>query len=323
MSKKSMSRRTALSTVAALGGGACFGFKRAYASAYPNQTVNFIIPYGPGGSFDAYGRKFSALLQQNLPNHVNVEPINTPGAAGREAIFQLLQDKPDGYNISLINIPGILMGKSGGAVNVDKLSWIANLGRDTYGLAVSKSGPIKNVADLQALGKQRTLKFSSTGPGSTDFFAAKVFAASLGINISLVIGYSDSPNSVVAVARGDVDCVVHSLSTLNQMEKSGLVKVIFVFQNGTSLPGVEDAASINKPDLGEIFQWRPVVGPSGLPPEIVSTLSNALVASAKTQDAQSWAAVYGTGLYPLNQTDTVAMVKQQKSLIDKWKSVLS
>jgi tripartite-type tricarboxylate transporter receptor subunit TctC len=320
--KTDLSRRKFLPVAAAFGAGAYIGLGRAQAAAYPSQTINFIIPYGPGGSFDSYGREFSVLLQQNLPSHVNVEPINVPGAAGKEAIFQLLQDPADGYNISMINIPGILIGKKTGGFSLDSLTWIANLGRDSYGLAVAKDGPVQSLADLRALGAKRPLKFSTTGSGSTDFFATKVFAASLGLKVSLVSGYNDSPNSVVAVARGDVDGVVHSLATLKQLEASGLAKIIFVFQNKSPIPGVDDATTIGVPDLGQIFQWRPIVGPPNLPPDVVSTLSNALIASAKSPAAASWAAGLGTTLYPLDQAWTLAMIKTQHALIEKWRSAL-
>lgn len=317
MAKAVLNRRQFSAFMSLAGAGLMLG-RPALAATYPSQTINFIIPYGPGGSFDAYGRKFAQLLQQTIKPSVNVEPINTPGAAGKEAIFELLQDPPDGYNISLINIPGILISKKGGNLDLDKLTWIANLGRDSYGLAVKKDGPIQTVADLRALGAKRTLKFSSTGKGSTDYFATKVFASSLGLKVSLVSGYNDSPNSVVAVARGDVDAVVHSLATLQDMEKTGLAKILFIFQEKSPIPGIEDATSIGKPDLGQIFQWRPVVGPNGLPPDIVNTLSTALVAAAKTSQAQGWAGTVGTTLFPLDHADTLKMLDVQKALVKKW-----
>jgi tripartite-type tricarboxylate transporter receptor subunit TctC len=324
MFRTGLSRRRFLPTAAAaLGAGSFAGLGRARAASFPSQPINFIIPYGPGGSFDAYVREFSVLLEQNLPQHVNVEPINVPGAAGKEAIFQLMQDPPDGYNISLINVPGILMSKKGGNLDLDKLTWIANIGRDSYGLAVAKNGPVQSVADLQALAAKRPLKFSSTGVGSTDYFATKVFTSALGMKVSLVSGYNDSPNSVVAVARGDVDAVVHSLATLQQLEASGLAKIIFVFQEKSPIPGVADATTLGQPDLGKIYQWRPVVGAPGIPPDIAATLSSALVASTKSAAAAKWASGLGTTLYPLDQAGTLDMVKVQKALIAKWQSVLA
>ncbi len=318
-----LSRRHFFPVAAAFAGASAIGFGQAKADSYPSRAINFIIPYGPGGSFDSYGREFSVLLQQNLPNHVNVEPVNTPGAAGKEAIFELIQDKPDGYNISLINVPGILISKKSGNLKLDRLTWIANLGRDSYGLAVGPNSKVKTVADLQALGAKRALKFSSTGKGSTDYFATKVFCASLGVKCELVSGYTDSPNSVVAVTRGDVDAVVHSLATLQQLQASHLAKIIFVFQEKSPIPGVEDATSIGKPDLGQIFQWRPVVGPPKLPADIVATLSTALVKAAKGPAAAKWASGLGTTLFPLDQAGTLSMLHTQEALIQKWQSVVA
>jgi tripartite-type tricarboxylate transporter receptor subunit TctC len=299
------------------------GFVSLGAAPYPNQTINFIIPYSPGGSFDSYGRQFSALLQQRLPAHVNVEPLNVPGAGGRAAIVQLLEDPADGYNISMISIPGILMSKNRNTLNLDKLTWIANLGRDSYGLAVGVHAPIKTIADLRAVGAKRTLKFASSGTGSTDYFASKVFAAALGLRIALVPGYNDSPDSVVAVARGDVDCVVHSLATLQQLQHEGLARILFVFQKTSPIPGIEDATSVGQPDLGKIFQWRPVGGPPNLPPEIVSTLSTALVTAAQSSTARQWASALGTTLCPLDWSQTRDMIQAQEKLVARWHAVLS
>ncbi len=295
--------------------------KPALAAGFPNKTITFVIPYGPGGSFDSYARKFSRLLPDQLPSKVNVIPHNMPGAAGRQAIFQLLQDKPDGYTISMVSIPGILMSKSKD-LPLDNLTWIANLGRDAYGLSVGKDSAIKTVADLQALSAKRPVRFGSSGTGSTDYFATKVFAAALGLNVQMVMGYDESPASVIAVARGDVDCVVHSMAILLQLQQEGLARVLFAFQDKTDLPGVEDALSVGQPDLGEIYQWRPVAAPGGLSPDIVSILSNALIAAAQTDDAKAWAKGLGTTLFPLDEKGTHIMIKAQEELIGKWRSVL-
>jgi len=315
-----MSRRQFL-PAAALGAASLAIPRGAMAQAYPSRPISFIIPYGPGGTHDAYGRKFASLLQTGL-GHATVAPINSPGAAGKQAIFQLLQAPPDGYSISLVAVPGILMTKSSGPIDISKLTWLANLGRDTYGLAVGKNSNIHSVADLKALSAKRPIVFASTGAGSTDYFAVKVFAALLGLKVRLVSGYADSPNSVIAVTRGDVDAVVHSLTTLKQMEQSGLSRTLFVFQDKSGRPGIEDASSVGKPDLGQIFQWRPVVAPPRLPADITARLSKALVAAANSADAKAWAAKLDTALYPLDAAQTVKMIQQQSALVAKWNSVL-
>jgi tripartite-type tricarboxylate transporter receptor subunit TctC len=326
MIRLALSRRNFVGSGAALGLGLLAGAPRkalaGTAEHFPNHPINFIIPYSPGGTFDSFGREFSRLLPDHLPKHVDVVPTNVPGAAGTKALFELYHDQPNGYNISLANVPGIFMQKANGAFDVNKLSWICNLGRDTYGLAVGKSAGINTLADLQALSKKRQLKFSSTGHGSTDYFATKVLASALDLNVRLITGYKGSSSSGVAVARGDVDAVVHSLASLEKMQEAGLVKVIFVFQDKSPIPGVEDATSINQPDLGGIFQWRPVAAPPGMPAAIAKVLTDGLVSAAKSPEAQEWAKKIHATLYPLDQAGTLQMLTQQKQLVKKWHSVI-
>ncbi len=311
----------ALASLAYLGAG-----RAARAAAYPSQPINFIVPDSGGGSFDGYVRKFSEILQKIMKPSVYVEPLTIPGAGGQAAAFNLLQDKPDGYNMGMINVPGIFTIKYNKKKNrnlaLDKLTWVANLGRESYGVAVSTKSDIHNVADLQKRSAQRKVSFSSTGFGSTDYFATRVFASALNLNFNQVLGYTGSAPTMVAVARGDTDAVVHALPTLHSMEASGLIRTIFVFQDKSPLPGIDDATKIGKPELGDLYQWRPVCAPPDLPQEIIDFLSSNLVAAAKQPDAVSWAQAAGTQLYPLDHKDTLAMVEQQKALVDKWAHVL-
>jgi tripartite-type tricarboxylate transporter receptor subunit TctC len=325
-----MFKKSALSRRHLLNGGAavmaaCILPRRGLAATYPDQTINFIVPDSGGGSFDAYVRKFSQLIEPLFKPAVNVEPLTIPGAGGQAAVFNLLHDQPDGYNIGMLNIPGLLTAqydKKRKPIDLSALTWVANLGRESYGVAVSAKSDIHNIADLMKQAQTRKISFSSTGFGSTDYFATRVFATALGMNYRQVLGYTGSSPTMIAVARGDVDAVVHSLATLEAMQGSGLIRIIFSFQDDAPLPGIESAASIGHPELAEIFQWRPVAAPPGLPPEIIKTLSSALVTAANTPAAAAWAKTARTTLFPLDHAGTLQMVASQKQLVEKWKAVL-
>ncbi len=321
---KIFSRRSLLQTSAALGAAACLP-RVAKADAFPSKTISFIVPDSGGGSFDAYVREFSELMQPYLKPHVDVEPLTVPGAGGSAAAFTLLHDAPDGYNIGMLNVPGIFTtqyDKKRTPVDISSLTWVANLGRESYGVAVSAKSDIHNVADLKKLSKTRKISFSSTGFGSTDYFATRVFNAALGLNFRQILGYTGSSPTMVAVARGDVDAVVHSLASLERMQQSGLIRIIFVFQEKSPIPGIDDATTAGLPDLADVYQWRPVAAPPNLPPEIAKILATALVSAAKTPAAAAWAKTAGTQLYPLDQAGALQMVKTQEALVKKWAHVL-
>ncbi len=105
-------------------------------------------------------------------------------------------------------------------------------------------------------------------------------------------------------------------------KKAGLLRPVFVFETASSLPGVEDAGSINQPDLGKFFAWRPVVAPPGVPAEIVAALSGALVTAARSPEALAWSKKVHTTLHPLDQQATLAMLAEQEALVQKYQADL-
>ncbi len=317
---KILTRRQALAATGAAAMVGSLGMAGAARAAHQfNQPVSFVIPFGPGGTFDAYSREFSKLLTTSL--NVNVEPINQPGGGGTMAIFDLFQAKPDGTTISLMDMPGILLRQKQLGQPVRNLTWVATLGRDAFGLAVGAKTQIKTLADLKALSAQRPITFAETGVDSA-YVATRVFIAALGLRAKFVTGYKGSSDSSVAAGRGDVDAVVYALSTVRQMEKAGLLRPVFVFETASSLPGIEDAGSINQPDLGKFFAWRPVVAPPGMPAEIATTLSDALVTAAQSPDALAWSKKVHTTLHPLDQQGTMAMLAEQEALVRKYQADL-
>lgn len=324
--RSKLSRRRVLRAAAAFAPAAAFGMSEdAYAAVFPNRDITFIIPDSGGGSFDPYVREFSRALEEVLKPSVNVEPLTVPGAGGRAAAFQLLHDKPDGYTMGVVNVPGLFTSqysKKNAPLDFTEMTWIANLGRDSYGLGVSQKSDIHTVADLQRLAKKRPVKFASTGFGSTDYFATRVFASATGLDFQQVLGYTGSSPTMIAVARGDVDAVVHSLASLENMQAAGLIRPIFAFQDKSPLPGVEDATSLNIPDLGHIYQWRPVAAPPKMSAEVVQILSSAFMKSAALPSIQAWGKSVKAELYPLDYKATLGMVQSQQELVARWKNVL-
>lgn len=319
MVKLAITRRNSLQFAGAVTASSYLGIRRAAAAdPYPSATINFVIPFGPGGTFDAYGREFSMLLTKSLG--VNVEPINDPGAGGMEAIVALFHEKPDGYTFSLADVPGTQIRKTEPGEPLKNLTWVANLGRDAFGLAVGADSPIKNLADLQAISAKRPIKFAATGVDSA-YVATKIFLAALGLRSEFITGYESSVNSSIAAKRGDVDAVVFSQTAITKMQKSGILKLIFVFQNESPSADVENALSANQPDLGKVFAWRTVVAPPGLPPSVTAKLSSALVAAAKTNEAKAWADKIKATLYPLDHAQTLKMLAEQDVILKKWHSV--
>jgi tripartite-type tricarboxylate transporter receptor subunit TctC len=296
------------------------------AAAYPDRDINFIIPYAPGGGFDAYARIIIDPLAKALPKKVNIIPMNIEGAGGGKATSQLFHARPDGYNIAIISIPGaivqqLIQGKGG--YDLTKMSWIGNMGTDPFGVAVGANSPIRSMADMQALSKRRPIKFTSTGAGSTGRAGAIISSKLLGINSQVITGYKGTSEYLVAAARGDGDAAVCSLTAMQGLAKAGVIRIIASFEAKSSIPGIQDATALGQPELTHIAETRPIAAPPGLPANIQQTLSDALTKALKSSEVTDWAKKNGANLAPATPEQTAKIVDDQTAFINKWKDILS
>ena len=59
---------------------------------------------------------------------------------------------PDGYTIGIMNVPGLtvppMLGKKVVAYNLEDTTWIGNLAKSTYAIAVKADSPINSLAEL-------------------------------------------------------------------------------------------------------------------------------------------------------------------------------
>jgi tripartite-type tricarboxylate transporter receptor subunit TctC len=210
-----------------------------------------------------------------------------------------------------------------GADLLDKLSWIANLGRSSFGLAVNAKSNIKNVDDLKKLSQTRQVVFSSSGKSALSYFAIKLFCKLNDINAKVVVGYKGSTDAMLAVTRGEADATAQSMPTLKPMQDSGYLRTVFVYATKSPLPGVEDATSIGQPDLAEIIQWRVVAAPPGTPPEIVKTLKDAFQNIAGDPATIAWSEKVHVPIFFLGSDATKRAVEGQVDLVRKWQDVLT
>ncbi|MCK9260780.1 MAG: tripartite tricarboxylate transporter substrate binding protein [Azoarcus sp.] len=77
------------------------------AAAYPEQTINYIIPFGPGGESD-----IAARLQEPLFKKLGGQPVAIQykaGAGGAAAWAQLNSMTADGYTMMGTNLPHIVL----------------------------------------------------------------------------------------------------------------------------------------------------------------------------------------------------------------------
>ena len=320
------SRREWLAAAGATGVAALTGCSTGGSGSFPARDINFVIPYGPGGGFDTYVRILTKPMQRFLPNKVNVVPLNVEGAGGGKAWSQVFHDRPDGYNITVVSVTGALVlqltqGTSG--FDLQKMSWLGNMARDPFGIAVGYHSPVKTLDDLRALGRRRPIKFTSTGPGSSGRAGTLIASKLLNIPAQIIAGYKSTSDYLVAAARGDGDGACCSLASMAPLVKAKVIRIIASFEEHGTIPGVPDATALGQPDLTKVAEIRSVAAPPGLPAPIQATLGNALRQALGTPEVRDWAKVNNNTVTPSTPEETVAMLREQVAFVGRWRDLLT
>src|SRR3954452_19644991 len=147
------SRRTFLHLAA--GGAALPALSRgALAQSYPTRAIRLVVPFAPGGAFDAIGRPWAERMKPLLGTVV-VENIGGGGSSlGAAAVARAM---PDGYTILLggtqTHVNETLLKSRPLYDPVKDLVPIAATAAYFLGIAVHPSVPVQNLSDFVAYAK--------------------------------------------------------------------------------------------------------------------------------------------------------------------------
>ena len=245
-------------------------------SAFPNQPIKVIIPFGPGGLADITIRLVALKLSERVGQQVIVE--NKPGAGGVIAAKNALAAPRDGHTLILFS-NGTAIGKSLFKLEYDPESDFTPISSIAYFdliMVTRKDGPISDIKTLLAQGKQRQLVFGSINPGSSQNLSAALFASVAKLNVNL-IPYKSTPEVLTAVMRGDLDIGFESYAALKGAVDGGQVKVI-AGTGPSRTPWLPHTPTVLEGGLSgyEVTGWNALYAAQGVPAQAIQILNSHL-----------------------------------------------
>lgn len=254
--------------------------------AYPSRPIRLLVGFAAGGATDITFRKLAELASKQLGQPIVVE--NRPGAGATLAPSNMAKtDQPDGYTIAAATA-GLLRYPYMQKVDWDPIkdfTWIAGLGGYTFVLAVNSNSQFKTLADVIAYAKQNPggLTISTAGAGTTMHLLAEALAGMAGVQITHV-GYRGSSEAGTAVLGGHAMAIVDAAGTIIPYVEPGQMRVLLSFdaEPASWLPGVPTAKSLGY-DLVYPAPYG-LVGPKGMPQEIVDKLYQAFKTAADSEE---------------------------------------
>lgn len=245
------------------------------ALGYPTKPIRLIVPYGPGGSTDVLARIIAQHSAEILGQPVVVE--NRPGGSSIVGTQLVVQSPPDGHTIMLATIalganPALFKRLPYDAET--QLTPISLVGGVPLVLVANRSTEVKTVAELISLAKSKpgVLNYGSAGTGGANHLAGALFTALTGTDI-VPISYKSGGEIATALLGGHVNVAFSTIPTVSSYIASGDLVPLAV-SSPTRSPALPDVPTFKDAGLSsyELIDWRGIVGPSGLPDQVVQKL---------------------------------------------------
>lgn len=246
------------------------------AGSFPSRAIRLVVPSAAGGAPDAICRVMGNELTTALGQPIVID--NKPGAGGAIGMTEVARAAPDGYTLGYGNVVTLAINKSLYAklpYDPDSLTGVALLGTVQNALVVRKDLPVTSVKELieYAKSKPGRLTMGSAGNGTTGHLGGELFKSLTGTFI-IHVPYRGSPQAIQDLIGGQIDLMFDNLSSIAPHIKDGRVRALGVSGAHRSplfpqLPTIQEEGVKGY----ETTAWGGIVGPKGLPNEIVTRLN--------------------------------------------------
>lgn len=257
------------------------------------KSTTIIVPFGPGGATDITAR----VLAQYLPKHIGHPVIvdYKPGANAAIAIAHVRKQPPDGS--TLLIVPGAFSSSPATNPRINNydpatdFTPIARVVNTPAVLCASSKFAANTLDEVMAYAKSNPgmLKVGTTGMGANDHLIPFRMARRWGTEVNFV-HYKGAAPAIQDLMSGLIDVKIDSIPSFRAPLETGRIKPICMINAGEQLtvPGIapgEKSLSEQMPGIS-IHSYFGIVGPAGMPSQLVQSLSKALIEIVQLEEVQ-------------------------------------
>ena len=258
----------------------------ALAQQYPSKPIRLIVPFGAGSSTDIVARIIAAPLATALGQPVIVE--NKPGADGSIAGVEVKRAAPDGHTLlmgtnSPLSAVPYLQKQQPYDVIAD-FTPISHVGYFTFFLVTHPSVPAATLPELIAHVKANPGKVNYATGNTTSIVATALLAKLAGMDM-VQVPYKTEPQAITDLLSGQTHVMISSFSPVAPHIKDGKMRALVTTlpERSALLPEVPSLAEVGFKNF-PVVPWAAIVGPAGMPKDVVERLNKELVAILATAD---------------------------------------
>jgi tripartite-type tricarboxylate transporter receptor subunit TctC len=301
---------------AALAGQSAFAQKD-----YPSKPVRMIVPFAPGGGTDIVARVLAQKLTELFKQTVIVD--NRAGGGGTMGVETAVHAMPDGYTVI------IMSGSYATNAAMFKMSFdpandilpMGLIGDTAFILVLHPGVPIKSVAELVAYAKAKpgALNYASSGTGGIAHLSGELFDLLAGTKMTH-IAYKGTGPAMNDVLGGQVQLIFGSAPATVPLVKANRLRALAVttMKRMSSFP---ELPTINEAGVKgyEVVLWYGVLGPKGLPKEIVQRWNSEIRKATKLPDMRERLLSEG---FEIDDSPPEVFQALLKRDVAKWKKVV-
>ncbi|MFL5058868.1 MAG: Bug family tripartite tricarboxylate transporter substrate binding protein [Xanthobacteraceae bacterium] len=251
-----------------------------WAQGYPTRAIRLVIPFPPGGAFDAVGRPWADRVK-SLLGTVVIENIGGGGSSlGAAAVARA---RPDGYTILLggtqTHVNEALLKARPLYDPVKDLDPIAGVAANVLCIGVHPAVPARTLKELITYAKANPgkLSYGHSGIGSIQHLTGELFKSLVGTPDIVQVPYRGTGPVITDLVSGQIPIGLPGVTgQVIELHRSGKMRVLAVTSPTrlAAAPELPTAVELGLPDLtvrGSIGLFAP----AGTPSEIIEQIAQA------------------------------------------------
>lgn len=294
----------------------------ARAQNFPDKPIRYIVPVVAGGGSDLVGRTVTERWARTLGGSFVVE--NHGGGGGVIASQLTVKAPPDGYTL----MQGYV-ATHGTSPATRKLPYdavkdftpIGMIGATPNVLVVDANLPVKTFREFAAWldANKGRVSYGSAGAGSLTHLTMELLKQQLKMPM-VHIPYRGIAPAITDVIGGQTQAMFPGLAAALQHIRSGRLRPLAV--TGTArAPQLRDVPTLDELGLKnfDAMQWYGVVGPAGMPADIVRRLNATLNQTLAAADMRDKLAAEAVEPQPMGPDEFGRYIQQD---IARWSALV-
>jgi tripartite-type tricarboxylate transporter receptor subunit TctC len=299
----------------------------AFAQAWPDKPVTFVVPFAAGGPTDKVARDLAEAMRKPLGGQIIIE--NVAGAGGTLGHTKVAKAAPDGYTLLVAHVamstaPALYRNLQ--YKTLDDFEYLGLINEVPMTLIGRPTLPAGNYAELTKwiAANQGKINLANAGLGSASHLCGLLFQSTVKVDMTTV-PYKGTGPAMTDLIGGQVDLMCDQTTNTTSQIEGGKVKAFAV----TSPKRLSTPALKNLPTLDEaglkgfnVSIWHGVYAPKGTPKAVLDKVNAALKTALKDADFHKRQEALGAVIVTDNRVNPAEHKKWVESEIGKWGPVI-